>query len=143
MNAFPSTADSGNRFAYGPALEFGGRLLMAALFFIAGIRKVLAWSATAVAFGKLGLPLPEITLVGVIIIEIGGAVLLVLGWRTRAVALAMALFTIGAGLIGHQFWNADPVQVNNQVNHFLKVLGIIGGLLHIAAFAQRKPVPNV
>ena len=143
MNAFPLTADSGNRFAYAPTLEFGGRLLMASLFFIAGIRKALAGGATAAAFGKLGLPFPEITLVGVVIIELCGAVLLVLGWRTRAVALALALFTIGAGLIGHQFWNADPAQFNNQVNHFIKVLAIIGGLLHIAAFAQRKPVPNV
>lgn len=140
MTAFSSATDGASRVAHSPALEFAGRLLMAALFFIAGSRKVLAWGATAATFGKLGLPLPEITLVGVIIIEIGGAVLLVLGWRTHAVALILALFTISAGVIGHQFWNVEPAQVNNQVNHFLKVLGIIGGLLHIAAFAQRKSV---
>lgn len=115
---------------------------MAAFLFIAGIRKFLAWGATAAYFGKLGLPLPEFTLVGVLLIEMGGAVLLVLGWRTRVVALVLALFTISAALIGHQFWNADASQINNQVNHFLKVLGVLGGLLHIAAFAEPKPMPD-
>ena len=35
--------------------------------------------------------------------------------------------------IFHGFWSFEPAQYNNQLNHFLKNLAILGGLLYIAA----------
>ena len=64
-----------------------------------------------------------------LVVEIGGGVLLVVGYRTREAALALALFTIVAALGFH-----NNFAEQNQMIHFLKNLAIAGGLLQIVAF---------
>lgn len=113
-------------------VELTGRILMGSLFFIAGLRKLFLWAGTVAYFTKLGLPLPEVTAVLVISLEIAGSLLLVAGWRTRIVAWALAAFTMCAALVGHQFWAADAAQYSNQLNHFLKNMAVVGGLLYMA-----------
>ncbi|MDW3683705.1 DoxX family protein [Cupriavidus sp. CV2] len=111
------------------------RALIAVLFLIAGIRKLLAWNATTAYFSALGIPFPELALPVTILIELGGAIALIAGWRIRAVAWGMAVFTFGSALIAHRFWLADPVTFGNQLNHFLKNLAIAGGFLLLAQSA--------
>lgn len=111
-----------------------GRLLMAAIFVISGAEKLAGFSGTAAMIAGRGLPLPEVATVIAIVVELGGGLLLVLGWKTRWVAWALALFTLVAGAIFHNFWAAPPDQVQNQTIHFMKNLSMAGGLLYIAAF---------
>jgi len=111
-----------------------GRALMALLFLIAGIRKAMGYAGTVSAFTTLGLPMPEVIAQLVMAIEIGGGLALLLGWQIRAVAALMALFTLGAALIGHKFWVAEGAQFNAQLNNFLKNVAIIGGFLVVIAF---------
>lgn len=105
-----------------------GRLLIAALFLVAGIGKLTAMAGTTAYFNKLGLPAPQVMVWLTIMVEIGGALLLILGWQTRRVAWVLAAFTVVATFLGHPIWN-DP----SQLNHFLKNLAVIGGLLFVAA----------
>jgi putative oxidoreductase len=121
-----------------PLLPLIGRTLIALLFLVPGIRKALDWAGTAGYFTKLGLPAPEIMAFLAIIIEIGGAVLLILGWRTRWVAWLLVLFVAIATYYGHRFWVVDAAQFANQLNHFLKNVAVIGGLLMIAAFGPGR-----
>ena len=114
-------------------LPLAGRLLIAALFLVAGIRKVMMFSMSVGYFTKLGFPMPEVMTVIAIAIEIGGALALILGWKTRAAALLLALFTVIATFMAHRFWEFDAAQQANQLNHFLKNAAIIGGLLFVAA----------
>jgi putative oxidoreductase len=72
----------------------------------------------------------------VILLELGGGILLILNRYTRWVAFALAAFTLGAGVIGHAFWNAEPAQYANHLNHFLKNVAIVGGLIGVA-FSRR------
>lgn len=114
-----------------------GRLLIGSLFLIVGIRKIANWTATLSVFSKLGVPMVEVVLPLVVLVELAGGLLIVFGWCTRWVAYALAAFTLGAGLIGHAFWSADAEQFGNQLNHFLKNLAICGGLVCVASIYRR------
>jgi len=114
-------------------LPLTGRLLIAALFLVAGIRKVMMFSMSVGYFTKLGFPMPEVMTVIAIAIEIGGALALIVGWKTRGAALLLALFTVIATFMAHRFWEFDAAQQANQLNHFLKNAAIVGGLLFVAA----------
>ena len=108
------------------------RLLIAPLFLVSALRSLYAVAGTAAYLARLGLPMPGIMVWGVIIVEIVGALMLIFGWQTRLAAWALLAFVIVATLVGHRFWSGDPAQYVNQLNHFLKNLAIIGGLLLLA-----------
>ncbi len=114
-------------------VPLASRILLSILFFVAGYNKLMNVSGTAGYLGKLGLPMPEVVVWGVIAIELVGALLIVLGWQTRVVAWIMALFTLGTALLGHKFW-IDAA----QTTHFLKNLAIMGGFLLLAAYGPGR-----
>ena len=114
------------------------RVLMALIFLVAGIRKLLAWGATVGYFNKLGIPLPEIALALTVALELGGGIALVLGWRLRLVAGAMGAFTLASALIAHAFWAVEPPQLNAQLLSFLKNTAMAGGFLLLAYVAGNQ-----
>ncbi|HSQ02672.1 MAG TPA: DoxX family protein, partial [Burkholderiales bacterium] len=81
-----------------------------------------------------GMPFPELLLPFVIAVELGGGILLVLGWHTRLAALALFLFTLVATLIFHNFWAAPVDQAQNQMIHFMKNITILGGMMYVIVF---------
>lgn len=106
-----------------------GRVLMALIYLFSGIAKILAPSATQAYIASEGLPAPLLAYLIAIVIEVGGGILLVIGFRTRIVAGIMATFTIAAALgFHHDFSNQD------QLMHFLKNICMTGGLLQVVAF---------
>ncbi len=120
-------------------LAYVARGLIALLFLIAGLRKLLAFGMTVGYFAKLGIPMPEVVVVVSILVEIGGSILIVIGYRPVIVASVMAAFTIGSALIAHQFWAvSDPQIYSAQLNNFLKNVSIIGAFLMIIVDARRS-----
>ena len=117
----------------GPTFPLLARVLIGALFVTAGVRKVMTIAATAGYLAKLGFPGGEAAAWLAAVIEIGGGLLLIIGWQTRLMAWLLAVFTIVATFAAHRFWEFDAAQVNNQLNHFLKNLAIVGGLLMVAS----------
>jgi putative oxidoreductase len=77
--------------------------------------------------------MPDIMVWLVILIEIGGGLLLILGWQTRLAAWILAAFTVFATFIAHRFWEFDGAQYVPQLTSFMKNLAIAGGLLMVAA----------
>ena len=116
---------------YGP---LAGRVLMALIFLRSGFGKITGFSATAGFMAGKGMPMAELLLVGAIVFELAGAIMLILGWRVHWGALLLIAFTIPATLVFHNFWAVDAAQVQNQLNHFLKNVTIVGGLLYVMAF---------
>ncbi|VVE43705.1 DoxX family protein [Pandoraea anhela] len=114
-------------------IQWVARVLMSALFLIGGIRKILAFKATVGYFSAIGLPFAEVVTALVILIEAGGAIALILGWRLKPLALGLAIYTVATAFIGHRFWVADPAQFSGQLNHFFKNIAIAGGFLLLAA----------
>jgi len=55
------------------------------------------------------------------------------GFMTRSAALALAVFTLLASLIFHNFWAVPEAQKMVQNLMFMKNLSVIGGLLVLAA----------
>ena len=117
------------------------RFCMALIFIVAGVRKVMGYEGTVKYFGGIGLPMPEIVAPLVMLIEIGGGLLLLFGFRTEIVAWILALFTAGTAVIAHQFWAVDAAQFGNQLNNFLKNLAMVGGFLAIIVI-ERNRVPR-
>jgi putative oxidoreductase len=111
-----------------------GRTLIALVFLVAGIRKLMAVAGTTAYFTKLGFPMPEVMAWVAIVIEIGGGALLILGWQTRRISWLLILFVVIATLMAHRFWEFDAAAYATQLNLFLKNLAIIGGLLYIIVF---------
>lgn len=106
-----------------------GRVLIAVIFLMSGFGKIAAPGAMMGYIASAGLPVPVLALIVAIIVEVGGGILLVLGYQTRIVALILAAFTIVTALGFHSNF-ADQ----NQMIHFLKNVSIAGGLLQVAAF---------
>ena len=111
---------------YLPAI---GRLLIAAIFLISGAGKLAAPAMTQGYIASVGLPLPLLAYLLAVAIEVGGGILLVVGFQTRIVALVMAVFTVATALSFHTDF-ADQSQMIN----FLKNIAMTGGLLQVVAF---------
>jgi putative oxidoreductase len=65
------------------------------------------------------------------IIELASGVLLIIGWQTRRVAWLLLVYVVIATGMAHRFWEYEPAQRGNQINHFLKNLALIGAMLFI------------
>ena len=118
--------DALNRF--GP---LAGRILIALIFVLSGFGKITGFEGTVGYIASNGLPLPQLAAIGAIIVELGGGILLVVGWKARWAAAAMFVFTALAALIFHNFWAVPADQAQNQMIHFMKNISILGGLLYV------------
>ncbi len=106
-----------------------GRVLLAVLFLVSGFGKLAAPAATKTYILSAGMPFPDLAYLLALAVEIGLAMALLLGYRTRVVAALMAVFTVATAFAFHSPF-ADP----NQMTAFLKNLAITGGLLQVAAY---------
>jgi putative oxidoreductase len=119
--------------AFGPSLTallpVTGRVLMSALFLVSGAGKLAAPAATLATIQSAGLPLPPLSYGAATLVEIAGGLLLIAGYRTRLVALVLALFAVATAVTFHA-----ALGDQNQLFHFLKNIAVAGGLLQVAAF---------
>jgi putative oxidoreductase len=115
-------------------LALVGRILIATLFIPAGWGKLMGFAGTVGYITSAGLPLPQVAAAIAVIVELGLGLLLLAGYKTRIVALVMAIFTVATAVFFHNYWAmpADKV-MSNQMN-FYKNLAIAGGMLAFAAF---------
>lgn len=110
-----------------------GRILLAAIFIFFGAGKAADPAGTIGYIGSVGLPFSPLAYAGAVALELGGGVALLLGYRTRVVAVALMLFSIFTALTFHANF-ADQ----NQLIHFFKNFAIAGGLLQVAAYGAGR-----
>ena len=110
-----------------------GRVLLALMFVGAGISKIGGFDGTVGYIASKGLPLPSLLAVATIVLEVLGGLALIVGWQTRWAALALALFTLAASVIFHNFWALPADQQMVQQLMFMKNLSVAGGMLVLAA----------
>ncbi len=111
-----------------------GRFFMSLIFIISGINKIFNFSGTAGYMAMQGMPLVSFFLVGAIIIELGGGLLLLVGYKTKIVTVILFLYLIPTTLIFHHFWTYTGMQRQDMQIHFLKNLSIMGGMLMVYYF---------
>ena len=103
-----------------------GRVLISAIFLVSGFGKIAQYAGTQAYMAASGVPGSLLSLV--IALEIGGGLAIVVGYKTRWAAVALAGFSIVSAFIFHGNF-ADQIQ---QIM-FLKNLAMAGGFLVIAA----------
>jgi putative oxidoreductase len=111
------------------ALALVGRVLLAAIFVLSGVGKIFAPEATQGYIASAGLPFPQLGYLLAVLLEVGGGLLLAVGYKTRLVALVLAVFSVATALIFH-----GAIGDQNQLIHLLKNFAMAGGLLQVAAF---------
>jgi putative oxidoreductase len=110
------------------------RLLLALMFILAGIDKLGGIAGTAGYIASVGLPAPQVLAVAAGLLEVVAGVMLLIGFKARWAALALAGFTLVATFIFHRFWAVPEAQQMVQQLFFLKNLAVTGGLLLVFAF---------
>lgn len=74
---------------------------------------------------------------------VGAGTTLALGILPKTSARILALTLIPNTIIGHPFWKAEkPEDRRPQLIHFLKNLGLFGGLLYVSADKRTRPEPE-
>lgn len=111
------------------AVPLIGRILLAVIFILSGVSKLANPAGTQGYIASVGLPLPLLAYIVAVVVEVGGGVLLLAGYRTRLAAAAMAVFTVAAAVFFHHAFGDQ-----NQFIHFMKNIAIAGGLLQVFAF---------
>jgi putative oxidoreductase len=107
-----------------------GRVLLAAIFLLSGFNKIMDPAGTQNYMAVMGMTWATgLLYAGAVIVEVGGGLSVLLGYRARVGAAALILFMIPTTLIFHTNF-ADQ----NQLIHFLKNLAMTGGLLYVAAY---------
>jgi putative oxidoreductase len=119
--------------SYGNAIAPVGRVLLAIIFVMSGAAKLADPAGTIAYIGAAGLPLAPIAYAGAVAVELGGGIALILGYRTRFVAAALAAFSLLAALFFH-----SALADQNQLIHFFKNIAIAGGLVQVVVFGAGR-----
>ena len=115
-----------------------GRILLGLLFVLSGFAKISGFDGTAGYIASKGLPLPQLVAALTIVVELGGGLALMAGLYTRQAVVALAGFTLLAGVIFHNFWAVPQAEQMAQQINFMKNLAIAGGMLVVAAFGPGR-----
>ena len=74
------------------------RIVMSIMFITSGIGKLVGFGPTVDHIAEKGVPLPEIAAVIAILIEVGGGLAVLFGWKTRQVSvMGLELSILSAG----------------------------------------------
>lgn len=103
-----------------------GRLLLAALFLPAGFQKISGYEGTQGYMEAMGVPGGLLPLV--ILLEIGGGIALIIGFKVRWMALVLAGFCAVSAFIFHY----QPDQ-QVQMILFMKNIALAGSFLVLAS----------
>ena len=109
------------------------RILLAAMFLASGHTALFDIAATTSYFAGLGLQPAAVLAWAVGIFELLAGMLLVVGFQTRATAVALAVFTLVATWLGHYGQGGDdPAAVFVHSQALLKDLAVAGGMILLA-----------
>jgi putative oxidoreductase len=100
------------------------RILLAAIFILAGFSKLTAIDGTAGYIGSVGLPFPTLLAWGTAFFEIIAGIAIAIGFQTKLAAYALAAFSIVSAIIFH-----NNLGDQMQFILFMKNFAMAGGFL--------------
>jgi len=110
------------------------RILLAGIFITAGLSKIGGFEGTVGYIASKGLPFSGLIAALTIAVEVLGGIAIVIGYKARITGFVLAVFTILAAVIFHNFWDAPADQAYIQNIMFMKNMSIAGGLLLLTIF---------
>jgi putative oxidoreductase len=99
-----------------------GRFFLAIMFFMSGLTKISQYAGTQGYMEAMGVP--GFLLPLVILTEAFGGLAIILGWKTKYVALALAGFTVLSAILFHADFSNQA-----EMTNFMKNIAIAGGFL--------------
>lgn len=108
-----------------------GRILLAAIFIVAGFNKVMSPEQTQQYIASANLPNPVVAYWIAVAVELGGGLCLFFGIATRFAALILAVFSIATAITFHAKFGDQAQSIN-----FMKNVAIAGGMLQVLAFGS-------
>ena len=110
-----------------PFIGLAGRILISLIFVLSGLNKITGYAGTQAYMDSMGVPGMLLPLA--ILLEVGGGLAVIVGWRTRTMALLLAGFTLFTAVVFHaDFGN------KMQLIMFLKNLAMVGGLVCLVKY---------
>ncbi|MEP5938597.1 MAG: DoxX family protein [Erythrobacter sp.] len=110
-----------------------GRLLLAALFILAGLSKLVAMDDTVGYISSVGMPLPKVIYFGTVALEIVGGLMLAIGLKARYAAATLGVFTVLTAFVFHNDFSQQ-----SEMTLFLKNMSIAGGMFIATAFGPGR-----
>lgn len=118
--------------ATGPGIA---RIIMGLFYWAMAIGLIKDFKMVAGLMAAKGVPAQVPLLALAIVIWIVGGGFLVAGRAIVPAALVLFVLTLAVTLVIHNFWAAPPEMATNEIQHFLKNVAILAGLISIAASA--------
>lgn len=109
------------------------RVFMALVFLVSSIDKGINFSRAVDEFAKDNIPARPLSVVLTIAFHLIASVCLLAGWLVTEMSIALALFTLVATVLVHDFWNMSGETRLARSRVALANLGLVGGLLLLAA----------
>ena len=124
----------------GGAFPLLARFLISAIFVQAVLGKIGGWSGQAAYMSSRAMPESLIpTLLSIaLVIEAVGVLCLLTGFQARPAAFVMFLYLGAVSVLLHNFWTLPAAQAGGMQTQFMKNIGIMGGLLMIAAYGPGR-----
>lgn len=111
-----------------PTAVLIGRILLSLIFVLSSFNKMTNFTTTAEEMTSEGVPASAAVLVIATAMELGGGVMVLLGFKGRIGALILILFLVPVTFVYHDFWTYEGQERQMQMVNFLKNLSILGGL---------------
>ena len=114
-------------------LQTIARVFLSLLFIFSGFSKITAFDGVSAMMGGVGFPAPGLFLIGAILMELVGGLMLLVGYKVRLTSLALIVFLVPTTLLFHVAHIDGTPAGQMEVIGTLKNLAIMGGLLMTAA----------
>lgn len=113
-----------------------GRILLALIFIMSGLQKISGYAGTQGYMEAMGVPGALLPLV--ILVEVIGGIMLVVGYKAAIAAFLLAGFSLLSGLLFHYIpsLGMEGMQAQGQMISFLKNVSIAGGMLMVTALGS-------
>ena len=108
------------------------RIAVVVLFILFGYPKLLGFGGTVQYMAASGAPMPTLAAIIAVIMEVPAAILIVLGFFTRPLAVIFIFYTLGTAVIGHHYWDMTGDAVLPNMINFWKNVSIAGAFLLLA-----------
>jgi len=123
------------------------RVLLSLIFVLSAVDHLRHWEGTVKrmtaagmgfegVFGSSAPAVVHVLLTLAVAFLLLGGLSVMLGLRARWGAVMLLVFFVPATLVFHDFWTLPPGsdEYSNQMHHFMKNLGLMGGLLTVLGF---------
>jgi putative oxidoreductase len=110
------------------------RVLLCTIFFMAAVgNKIPHFNDVAKVMASVGIPAPQLMLVGAIVFLIAGSLSVIIGFRARLGATLLLTFLVLASYYYHPFWKIEGQAQQDPMIHFMKNLSMMGAMLFVMA----------